>query len=106
MKGSFLTGAQTADPISIGIDIGTSVAKLIVAKRSADRIAIRHTGAFRVPKEHFEDGVVSNPRAVGKLIREWADKVGVQGTKTVFSIPNGTAALRWVALPAMDDDER
>lgn len=106
MKGSLFSASEPVDPISIGIDIGSSVAKLIVAKRSGDRVAIRHTGAFSIPPEYFKDGVVTNPKAVGKLIKEWANKANVQGTKTVFSIPNGDAALRWIVLPPVDPEER
>lgn len=103
---SLLTGQQAMLPISMGLDMGTSVIKLIVAKRSGDRISIRHTGSFAMPSDQFENGVVKNPKSLGKLIRDWAKKAGVHGVPTVFSIPNGAAALRWVSLPPVEAEER
>lgn len=106
MTRSILTGAPKNEPITMGLDIGSTAVKVVVSKRTADRMAIRHTGAFSVSAEYFDDGVITNPKAVGKLIRDWAKKNGVDSVPTVFSIPNGTAALRWVALPPVQGEER
>lgn len=91
---------------TLGLDIGTSVVKLVVARSISGRVSIRHAGAFATTFEMAESGVVRNPRALGKQIREWAKATGIEALPTVFSVPSSAAALRWVSLPPVSGEER
>ena len=106
MTASLLDRSPTAISSSMGLDIGTSAIKLVVARNNANRLAIRHTWSAPLTPGLVENGVICNPKLVGKLIRRWAEKTGVGNLPTVFSIPNSIAALRWVSLPAVSHDER
>jgi len=90
----------------MGLDIGTSAIKLVVARNNASRLAIRHTWSASLAPGLLENGVVKNPKSLGKMIRRWAEKTGVGNLGTVFSIPNSIAALRWVSLPNVSGEER
>lgn len=92
--------------ISLGLDLGTTVVKLVVARSSGDRLSIRQAGALELPPGSLENGVVRNPRALGKLIRDWCKGVGIGNLPTVFSVPSSVAALRWIALPPVEGEER
>lgn len=103
---SLLTGVPVDTTISLGLDIGTSVVKLVVARSNGDRLSIRQAGAFQMPANQLENGVVRNPRALGRMIRDWARSTGVDALPTVFSIPSSVAALRWINLPGVHGKER
>ncbi|HVL39510.1 MAG TPA: type IV pilus assembly protein PilM [Fimbriimonadaceae bacterium] len=92
--------------LSLGLDIGSNLAKLIVARNLAGQIAIQRAGAVRIPLGMVEGGVIRHPRGFGKLLGKWVRTFGVSGTPTVFSIPSDMAALRWIALPPLEGEER
>lgn len=80
--------------ICLGIDFGSRGAKLIVASGGESRTTLQHAAIL--------------PLGAGfdKGLRAWVRERGLQGVRTVVSIPADKAALRWVMLPNVVGDER
>jgi len=105
MRSFFATHNNANAVVSMGLDMGSSVTKLVVARGVADRVLIRQAGAFPVPEGTYENGVVEHPRVLGKMIREYALAAQMEQLPTVFSIPSSVAALRWISLPPLEGEE-
>jgi len=104
MKASLDRASVTSKSV-LGLDIGSSYAKLVVARSNSDRLSIRKAVALEMASDPMDHHVLKNPRAFGKQLKEWARANEVDPLPTVFSIPSSAATLRWVTLPPVQGDE-
>ena len=78
----------------LGMDFGSRGAKIIVASGNAARTTLHHAT------------VIPLGSGYERSLRQWVREHGLQGVKTVMSIPADKATLRWVMLPNVEGDER
>lgn len=90
---------------SLGIDIGSHAAKVILAEAVSGRIELRGVGAFSLPAGLVSDGAITHPRKFGKLLAQELSTYGQMPVGAVMSIPSNLASLRWVTLPALEGEE-
>lgn len=93
-------------PITLGIDIGSTVVKMMLVERVASRVDIHGAGSFDLAAGMVVDGVIQNRRAFARRLRQELDAFPTKPANAMVSIPSNLAALRWVALPEASDEER
>lgn len=89
---------------SLGLDIGSHMAKIVQVEQAAGRIEVRAAGAFALEDSVIENGIV-RPKRLGRLIASELKTRQLNISATVVSIPSNLATLRWVQLPALPSDE-
>ncbi len=90
---------------SLGLDIGSHMAKIVQVEQAAGRIEVRAAGAFALEDSVIENGIVRDPKRLGRLIASELKARQLNTSATVVSIPSNLATLRWVQLPALPSDE-
>ncbi len=101
----FIPPEFEAAPASLGLDVGSRVTKIIVARKTGDKIEIDAAGAFEIPAGCVKDGIVLDRKGFGRILKAQLEPYGHGCIDTVFSIPSNLATLRWINLPAMPPDE-
>jgi type IV pilus assembly protein PilM len=97
--------AQGTAQACLGVDIGSHAIKLALLSQTGRRVELHGAGVVDIPSGAVLDGVVQNPRALGKVISEELDLPNARSIGAVTSIPSSLAALRWVQLPALPPEE-
>jgi len=100
-----MANALTRERLSMGVDIGSQVVKIVLAERAGSRVGI--AGALSVPSSigALESGVVRDPKRFGRaLAAKLADHPLVDAA-AIVSIPSNMAVLRWVTLPLLEGEE-
>lgn len=100
--GPAFSGSQS----SLGIDFGNDSCKMIALNKVGDRIDISLAGAVDMPFSSIENGVVQNPKEVGRRIKAFLAEHSMANERPVFDIPSSLAVMRWVNLPQMAAEER
>lgn len=95
------SGAQR----SFGLDLGTQSAKAMVLSKNGARLDVDLAGSFEIPGDLVENGVVTNPKALGKVLSSYLKEQETAPDSAVFSVPSNLAVLRWVNLPKLTGDE-
>lgn len=90
---------------SIGVDIGSHVVNLAQVVQRSRRIELLAAGAFPVESGLIENGIVRDPKKLGRSIANFVRKHEVGPSAAVVSVPSNLAALRWVQLPNLPADE-
>lgn len=90
---------------SLGLDIGSRIVKAMLVDQSRGTHEIRAAGSFPVPEGLVEGGVVLDPSAFGKHLKQHLRHWGQDLPPAVLSIPSNLAVLRWVNLPALEGEE-
>ncbi len=90
---------------SLGVDLGSHVAKFVQIEKTGGRIEVRAAVSFVVDPAAIEGGCVRDPRRLGKHISDQLNKRGIGTSVSVVSIPSNQAVLRWVQLPNLPPDE-
>jgi len=89
----------------LGIDIGSRVVKALLARQVADRVNVDAASMFAFDPSWSGDGVIRDPRSLGRLLQERLQQEGAYNPFAVLSIPSQLATLRWVSLPYMTGDD-
>lgn len=97
---------STSAPISMGIDIGSQMAKLILLEGVGERVDVVGASSYEIPAGSVADGVVIHPSDFGHRLAVELAQLPKYPTRGVFSIPSNLAALRWTALPKASEEER
>lgn len=95
----------TANLPSLGVDIGSHVVNLAQLQLRSNRIDLHAAGAFVIDDDLIENGIVRDPRRLGRQISNFLRRHEVGPSAAVFSVPSNLAALRWVQLPNLPSDE-
>ncbi|MHB8635900.1 MAG: type IV pilus assembly protein PilM [Fimbriimonadaceae bacterium] len=90
---------------SLGVDIGTRMTKVIGLSTKGDHLEIQAAINFKSPVDLIVNGVVSDPKAFGRLLAHQLLPTGCRFQQAVFSIPTNLAVLRWINLPNVPADE-
>ncbi len=90
---------------SLGLDLGTQSAKVMVLSKNGARLDVELAGSFEIPADSVENGVVTNPKVLGKVLANYLKGQGMSADKAVYSVPSNLAVLRWVNLPQLSGDE-
>lgn len=90
---------------ALGVDLGSHIAKFVQVEQPAGRIEIRAAGAFPLEGGLIENGIVRDPRRLGKSMAGHLKRWGVGPSASVVSIPSNLAVLRWVQLPSLPTEE-
>lgn len=93
------------DATPLGVDIGTYRTKAIVTGDDFDGVAVTGVISFDNPPGAMASGAVESPRKLGKMLAEKLDSRGAQSRVGRFSVPSGTATLKWVKVPLLEGDE-
>src|SRR2546421_3246503 len=93
------------DRLSMGVDIGSHVVKVVFADRAGSRVEIE--GAHSLPSSigAVEAGVVREPKRLGRALAEKLADYPLADAEAIVSIPSNLAVLRWVSLPLVEGDE-
>jgi type IV pilus assembly protein PilM len=90
---------------AMGLDIGSGVIKFVCTSQSADRIDIHSVGSIPLQKGLVERGVVKDPQAMARTLRDQLQSNSVEIAPVTVSIPSSLAILRWINLPLLVGDE-
>lgn len=90
---------------SLGVDLGSHVAKLVQIDEGRSRIEIRAAASFLIEPGLIDGGIVKDPRKLGKQIGDQLRSRGIGTSVSVVSIPSNQAVLRWVQLPNLPEQE-
>jgi type IV pilus assembly protein PilM len=90
---------------SLGVDIGTRMAKVIGLSKNGNHLEIQAAINFGLPADLIVNGVVKEPKAFGRILARQLEPTGCRFNRTVFSIPTNLAVLRWINLPNLPTDE-
>lgn len=90
---------------SLGVDVGTRMAKTIGLVQNRGRLEIHAAMNFALPPDLVVGGVVTEPKTLGRILRRHLDPTGWSFPDAVFSIPTNLAVLRWVSLPNLSPEE-
>jgi type IV pilus assembly protein PilM len=91
---------------SLGLDFGNDSCKMLALNKVGDRIDISLAGAVEMPFCSIENGVIQNPKEVGKRIKNFLAEHSMPNESPVFDVPSSMAIMRWVNLPQMAPEER
>jgi len=89
----------------LGIDLGSRMAKVLLARQVANRVNVDSAAMFTFNASWTQDGIVKEPKLLGRLVAEQLKANGIANPFAVFSVPSQLATLRWVTLPKLSGDE-
>lgn len=89
----------------MGVDIGSYAVKIALLGQVGRRLELRDAAMVEIPTGAVQDGIVQNPKLVGRVIANELDIEEYRFVAAVTSIPSHIAALRWVQLPLLPPDE-
>lgn len=102
----FVSGiGASSTQISLGVDIGSHAVKTALLGKVGRRLELRDAGMVEIPPGAVVNGVIVNPKLVGRIIANELELPEGGAVPTVTSIPSHIAALRWVQLPVLPPDE-
>jgi type IV pilus assembly protein PilM len=90
---------------SLGVDFGSRSTKVLLLNQVGDRIDIQAAGSFTNPISGIKNGVISEPKELGKRLANYLDENSVHCETAVFDIPSNLAVLRWVNLPNLEGQD-
>lgn len=95
----------TLDRTGLGIDLGSRVAKVLLAKQVTDRVNVESASMFTFDPKWASEGVIAEPKALGRLLLEQLKSNSIASPSAVVSVPSQMATLRWVNLPDLPKEE-
>lgn len=90
---------------SLGVDFGSRSTKVLLLNQVGDRIDIQAAGSFTNPVSGIRNGVISEPKELGKRLATYLTENSVHCETAVFDIPSNLAVLRWVNLPNLEGQD-
>ncbi len=95
------TGGST-----VGIDIGSSLIKVVEAKSDKDGIQITALGVAPTPFGTIDNEIVVDSKTLGKALRQLLSDSGISCKKSVSSVSGqSTVVVRIIDVPKMTEDE-
>ena len=91
---------------TVGIDIGSSLIKVVEAKPGKDGIEITALGIAPTPQGAIENETIVDPQALGLAIKELLAESGISSKKTVSSVSGQASVIvRIIEVPKMTTQE-
>lgn len=105
-KGGFSLSLAKAQPLSIGLDIGSHSVKICEFTRTAKGgYRLLSLGSALMPPDALEDGALLDPDAVAKVISNLADNLKIKGRKVAFSVSGYSVIVKKINLEVMTEEE-
>lgn len=93
------------DRKGLGIDLGSRVAKVLLARQVADRVNVDSAAMFAFDPSWAHEGVIVDPRSLGRVLQARLKETGILNPYAVVSVPSQLATLRWVNLPNLTGED-
>ncbi len=91
---------------TIGLDIGSSLIKVVEAKPGKNGPQITALGVCPTPDGTVSDDVVIDPQGLGRAIRQLLSESGIQTKRCVSSVSGqSSVVVRIIEVPKMNDKE-
>jgi type IV pilus assembly protein PilM len=90
---------------TVGLDIGSSLVKVIEIDHSGARPKITHFGLTKLPPEAIVEGEIMDRDLVIEGIKECIAKAGVTGTDVVSAISGRAVIVKKVVMDKMSSDD-
>jgi type IV pilus assembly protein PilM len=87
----------------IGLDIGHYAIKAAQIERTASSLRVTGVGYVPTPADSVNDGVVTDPQAVGDAIRQLLREFRLGATTANVAVAGGTVVVRTVKMPMMPE---
>lgn len=88
----------------VGIDIGHSTIDVAQVERSNSGFKVLGLGAVATPPNAVQDGVVTDPEAVGDAIRHAMREAHISASAANVAVAGATVVVRTVKMPNMPED--
>ncbi len=90
----------------VGLDIGSSMMKVVELKRSGSGVEITALGVAPTPQEAVENSIILDSQMLGQAVKALLSQTGVTAKKCVSSVSGQSAVVvRVIDVPQMSDDE-
>jgi type IV pilus assembly protein PilM len=89
----------------IGLDIGSSLIKIIQLQKKGSRLAIYRQAVNAVPAATFVDGVLREPEMLGSRLADLGRKLNLQGKSVNLCLGPQASYLRLIKLPPLSKKE-
>ena len=100
-----LTVKKSGSP-ALGIDIGTSLIKLVEARPGKDGIQITALGIAPTPPGCIDNEIIIDPKTLGQAIRSLITESGISCKKSVSSVSGQSSVIvRIIEVPKMTKQE-
>jgi type IV pilus assembly protein PilM len=88
----------------VGIDIGHSTIDVAQVERQNSGFRVMGLGAIATPPNSVQDGVVTDPEAVGDAIRHALKEAHISASAANVAVAGATVVVRTVKMPNMPED--
>jgi type IV pilus assembly protein PilM len=99
------TPKKSGERLAMGVDIGSSSVKFVIADEASSRVDIKGASSFTIPPSMVQEGIVKEPRKFARIFASKLSEYEFQRTNAVISVPSNLATLRWVTLPLLEGEE-
>jgi type IV pilus assembly protein PilM len=89
----------------VGIDIGTSAAKLVELEESKGGYSLKNFGIAPIPKDAIVNGSLANREAVIEAITQLVGDLKIKTKDVVASISGHPVIIKKIAMPMATDEE-
>lgn len=91
---------------AVGIDIGSSLIKVVEAKPGSGGVTITALGVAPTPRGSIDNEVIVDPQAVGGAIRQLLAESGISSKQSVSSVSGqSSVVVRIIEVPKMTKQE-
>ena len=105
-KGKFSLAFAKAQPLSIGLDIGSHAVKICeLTQTTKGGIRLLSLGSALMPPDALEDGALLDPDAVAKVISNLVGNLKIKGKKVAFSVSGYSVIVKKINLEVMTEAE-
>ena len=89
----------------IGLDIGSSMVKIIQLKEVKKGYRLVNFGMVSLPPETIVDGALMNSTAIVEVIKELLASTRIKGKDTAISLSGHSVIIKKISLPVMSQEE-
>ena len=90
-------------PISlVAIDIGSAITKIAEVEYIAEEPKLKSVAIFDTPPNAVAGSGITNPDALGQIIRKHLDNNSISAEGGVFSIPGSSVFIKRISIPTKD----
>ncbi len=99
-------GKRSSGAPTVGIDIGSSLIKVVEAKPGKNGVQITALGISPTPQGTIENDIVIDPQALGQAIRRLLSESGIKCKRCVSSVSGqSSVVVRIIEVPKMTRQE-
>jgi len=84
---------------TVGVDFGSRFIKVLQAEARGEEVEIVAVGKTETPEGAIQNGMISQPEAVGRALRDLCHRRGVTATQAVTAVSGPQLVVRKIELP-------